>query len=223
MRLTYSLESAARHTSGRNPAAPSLERFYHIEKPTKRRLLQADKVLCESVQMTMSTQNFRSCPQCCANVHVARKRCAYGCNLKKGHGYPKGTTRLKGYGVGTSCGRPVGTTVEKGYGVSTSGGRPVGTTAEKGYGVSQGRPVGTTQEKGFSTDGGDLWVPQQKRGMVQVGGGYQTTKWANTLNSEELIHQTNGTHLRIKLTLYLTYWNAVPNVLYNRDVLTRSH
>ena len=130
-------------------------------------------------------------------MHVARKRCAYGCNLKKGHGHPKGTTRLKGYGVGTSCGRPVGTTVEKGYGVSTSGGRPVGTTAEKGYG--QGRPVGTTQEKGFSTGGGDLWVPQQKRGMVQVGGGYQTTKWANTLNSEELIYQTNGTHLRIKL------------------------
>ena len=75
------------------------------------------------------------------------------CNLK-GRGRPKGTTRLKGYGVGTS------------------GGRPVGTTTEMGYGVSQGRPVSTTQEKGFSTG----------------GGGYQTTKWANTLNSEELIY-----------------------------------
>ena len=112
--------------------------------------------------MTMTTQNFRSCPQCDANVHVAQKHCACGCNLKKGHVRSKGTTRLKGYGVGTSGGRPVGTTAEKGYGVSTSGGRPVGTTAEKGYGVSQRRPVGTTQEKWFSTGGGDLWVPQQK-------------------------------------------------------------
>ena len=107
------------------------------EKPTKRRLLQADKVLCESVlQMTMSTRSFRSCSQCGANVHVARKRCVCGCNLKKGHGRPEGTTRLMGYGVGTSGGRPVGITAEKGYGVGTSGGRPVGTTAEKGYGVS---------------------------------------------------------------------------------------
>ena len=106
------------------------------EKPTKRRLLQAEKVLCESVlQMTMSTRSFKSCPQCGANVHVARKRCVCGCiNLKKGRGRPKGTTRLKGYGVGTSWGRPVGTTAEKVYGVSQ--GRPVGTTAEKGYGVS---------------------------------------------------------------------------------------
>ena len=88
-------------------------------------------------------------------MHVARKRCVCGCNLK-GRGRPKGTTRLKGYGVGTSGGRPVGTTAEKGYGISTSGGRPVGTTAEKGYGVSQGRPVGTTQEKRFSTGGGRL-------------------------------------------------------------------
>ena len=61
-----------------------------------------------------------------------------------------------GYGVGTSGGRPVGTTAEKGYGVGISGGRPVGTTAEKGYGVS-------------TSGGGDLWVPQQRRGMVQVG------------------------------------------------------
>ena len=42
------------------------------EKPTKRRLLQADKVLCESVlQMTMSTRSFKSCPQCGVDVHVA--------------------------------------------------------------------------------------------------------------------------------------------------------
>ena len=89
------------------------------EKLTKRRLLQADRVLCESaLQMTMSTQSFRSCPQCGANVPVARKRCGCGCNLKKGRGRPKGTTRLKGYGIGTS--------------------------------------------------GGDLWVPQQRRGMVLV-------------------------------------------------------
>ena len=141
--------------------------------------------------MTMSTRSFRSCPQCGTNVHVARKSCVCGCNLKKGRGHPKGTTRLKGYGVRTSGGRPVGTTAEKGYGVSTSGGRSVGTTAEMGYGT--------------------------------VEGSYQTTKWANTLNLEELIYQTNGTHLRIKLTLHLTYWNAVPNVLCNRDVLTRSH
>ena len=62
----------------------------------------------------------------------------------------------------------------------------MGTTAEKGYGVSTsgGRPVGTTAEKG----------------MVQVGAGYQTTKWANTL---KLIYQTNGTHLRIKLTFLI--------------------
>ena len=121
--------------------------------------------------MTMSTRSFKSCPQCGVDVHVARRRCVCGCNLKR-RGRPKGTTRLKEYGVGTNGGRPVGTTAEKGYGVSTSGGRPVGTTAKKGYGVSQGRPVGTTQAKGFSTG----------------GGGYQTTKWANTLNSEELIY-----------------------------------
>ena len=108
-------------------------------------------------------------------MHVAQKRCVCGCNLKKGRGHPKGTMRLKGYGVSTSGGRPVGTTAEKGYGVSTSVGRPVGTTAEKGYGVSQGRPVGTTA----------------KKGLVQVGGGYQTTKWANTLNSEELIYHAD--------------------------------
>ena len=63
-------------------------------------------------------------------MHVTRKCCVCGCNLKKGRGWPKGTTTLKGYGVGTSGGRPVGTTAEKGYGVSTSGGRPVGTTAD---------------------------------------------------------------------------------------------
>ena len=72
------------------------------EKPTKRRLLQADKVLCESVlQMTMSTRSFKSCPQCDVDVHVARKCCVCGCNLK-GCGCPKDTTRLKGYGVGMS-------------------------------------------------------------------------------------------------------------------------
>ena len=157
--------------------------------------------------MTMSTRTFRSCSQCGANVHVARKRCVCGCNLKKGRGCPEGTTRLMGYGVGTSGGRPVGTTAEKGYGVSTSGGRPVGTTAKKGYGVSQGRPVGTTQAKGFSTGGGRL--PDYKVGKhIEFRG---------------IDYQTNGTHLRIKLTLRLTYWNAVPNVLCNRDVLTRSH
>ena len=101
----------------------------------------------------------------------------------------------------------MGTTAEKGYGVSTSGGRPVGTTAEKGYGVSQGKPVGTTQVKGFSTGGGRL--PDYKVGKH--------------IEFRELIYQTNGTHLRIKLTLHLTYWNAVPNVLCNNDVLTRSH
>ena len=114
---------------------------------------------------------------------------------------------FKEYGVATNGGRPVGTTAEKGYGVSTREGRPVGTTAKKGYGVSQGR----------------LLVPHKRRGLVQVGGGYQTTNLANTLNSEELIYQSNGTHLRIKLTLHLTYWNAMPNVLCNNDVLTRSH
>ena len=84
--------------------------------------------------MTMSTQSFKSCPQCGVDVHVARRRCVCGCNLKQ-RDRPKGTTRLKEYGVGTNGGRPVGTTAEKGYGVSTSGGRPVGTTAKKGYGV----------------------------------------------------------------------------------------
>ena len=33
--------------------------------------------------------------------HVARKCCVCGCNLKKGRGCPKGTMRLKGYGVST--------------------------------------------------------------------------------------------------------------------------
>ena len=70
--------------------------------------------------MTMSTQSFKSCPQCGVDVHVARRRCVCGCNLKR-HGRPKGTTRLKGYGVGTSGGRPVGTTAKKGF--STGGGR----------------------------------------------------------------------------------------------------
>ena len=152
------------------------------EKPTKRRLLQADKVLCES-----------ACPQCGVDVHVARRRCVCGCNLKR-RGRPKGTTRLKeygvgtnggrpvgttaekGYGVGTNGGRPVGTTAEKGYGVSTSGGRPVGTTAKKGYGVSQGRPVGTTQVKGFSTGGGRL--PDYKVGKhIEFRGIDLPDKW----------------------------------------------
>ena len=68
--------------------------------------------------MTTSTWSFRSCPQCGTIVHVARKRCVCGCNLKKGRGRPKGTTRLKGYGVGTNGGRPVGTTADKGCGVT---------------------------------------------------------------------------------------------------------
>ena len=146
------------------------------EKPTKRRLLQADKVLCESVlQMTMSTQSFKSCPQCGVDVHVARKCCVCGCNLKR-RGCPKGTMRLKEYGVGISGGRPVGTTAEKGYGVSTSGGRPVGTAAKKGYGVSQGRPVGTTQVKGFSTGGGRL--PDYKVGKhIEFRGIDLPDKW----------------------------------------------
>ena len=50
-----------------------------------------------------------------------------GCNLKKERGWPKGTTRLKGYDV---------TLV-----------RPVGTTAVEGEGVSPGRTVGTTKEE----------------------------------------------------------------------------
>ena len=73
------------------------------------------------------------------NVHAAQKRCVCGCNLKKGRGRPKGTTRINGYGVSTSGGRPVGTTAEDGYGVSP--GRPVGTRAEEEYGVSLGRPA----------------------------------------------------------------------------------
>ena len=87
----------------------------------KRRLVQADKVLCESVLQAIYkwlwVQSFRLRPQCGANVHVAQKRCVYQCNLKKGHGRPtKGTTRLKGYGV--SSGRPVGITAGEEYGVS---------------------------------------------------------------------------------------------------------
>ena len=166
------------------------------EKPTKRRLLQADKVLCDSVlQMTMSTQSFRSCLQCGANVHVARKRCVCGCNLKKGRGRPKKALRdlrgmvlvrvggdlwvpqqRRGMVLVTSGGRPVGTTAEKGYGVSTSGGRPVGTTAEKGYGVSTsgGRPVCTTAEKGYgvSTSGGrPVGTAAEKGYGVSTSGG----------------------------------------------------
>ena len=127
----------------------SLGCFYHVDKPTKRRLIQANKVLCEVY--TMSRQGFRSCPQCGDNVPAARKRqCVCGCNLKKGRGRPKGTTRIEGYGA--SGGRPVGTTAEEGYGVSP--GRPVGTTAEGGYGVSPRRPVGTTAEKGYGVSSG---------------------------------------------------------------------
>ena len=63
--------------------------------------------------MTMSTRSFESCPQCSVDVHVARRFCVFGCNLKR-RGRPKGTTRLKEYGVGTNGGRPVGTTAEKG-------------------------------------------------------------------------------------------------------------
>ena len=77
----------------------------------------------------MSTPSCRSCPQCGANVHVARKHCVCGCNLKKEHGWPKGTTRLKGYGV--TLGRPVGTTAAEGDSVSP--GRTVGTTTEEVY------------------------------------------------------------------------------------------
>ena len=68
------------------------------------------------------------------NVHAARKRCVCGCNLKKGRGRSKGTTRIKGYGV------------------------------------SPGRPVGTTAEEGTVLVQGDLWVQQQRRGMVFVQG-----------------------------------------------------
>ena len=64
-----------------------------------------------------------------------------GCNLKKGRGRLKGTTIIKGYGVGAS------------------GRRLVGTTAEEEYGVSPGRPVGTTEEEGMVLVWGDLWVP----------------------------------------------------------------
>ena len=85
-------------------------------------------------------------------MHAARKCCVCGCNLKKGHSRPKGTKRIKGYGVNTSGGRPVGTTAEEGCGVSP--GRPVGTTAEEGYSVSPGRPVGTTAEEGYSVSPG---------------------------------------------------------------------
>ena len=102
--------------------------------------------------MTMSTRSIKSCPHCGVDVHVARRRCVCGCKLKR-RGRPKGTTRLKEYGVGRNGGRPVGTTAEKGYGVSTSGGRPVGTTAEKRYGVSQTCWYHTT--KGFSAGGGE--------------------------------------------------------------------
>ena len=87
------------------------------------------------------------------NVHAARKRCVCGCNLKKGRGRPKGTTRIKGYGV--SPGRPVGTTAEEGYGVRP--GRPGEDHSRGGYRVSPGRSVGTVLVQG------DLWVPQQRR------------------------------------------------------------
>ena len=55
--------------------------------------------------------------------------CVCGCNLKKESGWPKGTTRLNGYGV--TLGRPVGTTAVEGEGVSP--GRTVGTTKEEVY------------------------------------------------------------------------------------------
>ena len=112
----------------------------------------------------------------------------------------------------------VHTTAEKGYGVSTSGGRPVGTTAVKGYGVSQGRSVGTTQEKGFSTGGerpvgttaekgygtGERRLPDYKVGKhIEFRAIDLPDKWDTSKD---------------KLTLHLTYWNGVPNVLCNRDV-----
>ena len=50
----------------------------------------------------------------------------------------------------------------------------MGTTAEEGYSVSPGRPVGTTAEEGYGVSPG--------RPVVLVRGGYQTTKWATTLN-----------------------------------------
>ena len=102
---------------------------------------------------------------------------------------------------------PGGTTAEKGYGVSTGGGRPVGTTAEKGYGVSTSgeRPVGTTAEKGYGTGGGRL--PDYKVGKhIEFRGIDLPDKWDTS-----------------KDKINLPYWNAVPNVLCNRDVLTRSH
>ena len=74
-----------------------------------------------------------------AMMCMLRESVACGCNLK-GRGRPKGTMRIKGYGVDTSGGRPVGTTAEEGYGVSP--GRPVRPTAAEGCGVSPRRPVG---------------------------------------------------------------------------------
>ena len=73
-----------------------------VDTPTKRRLIQTNKVPCEVY--TMSRRGFRSCPQCSDNVPAARKRCVCGCGLKKGRDRPKGTTRIEGYGVNTSGG-----------------------------------------------------------------------------------------------------------------------
>ena len=79
--------------------------------------------LCEVY--TMSRRGFGSCPQCSDNVPAARKHCVGGCDLKKGRGRSKGTTRIQGYGVNTSGGRPVCTTAEEGYGVSPGAYGPI--------------------------------------------------------------------------------------------------
>ena len=77
--------------------------------------------------------------------------CVCGCNLKKESGWPKGTTRLNGYGVTL--------------------GRPVGTTAVEGEGVSPGRTVGTMKDEVYTYTvlvWGDVWVLRKRRGMVLV-------------------------------------------------------
>ena len=89
---------------------------------------------------------YKLCSNCDGEVHVRTRRCPQCGSTQKARGRANGTTRAKGFGVGTSGRRPVGTTAGDGFGVGTSGGRPVGTTAEEGVGTSGGRPVGTTAE-----------------------------------------------------------------------------
>ena len=101
----------------------------------------------------------------------------------------------------------MGTTAEKGYGVGISGGRPVGTTAEKGM-VSV--PVGGETCWYHSREG--VWfrwgrLPDYKVGKhIEFRGIDLPDKWDTS-----------------KDKINLPYWNAVPNVLCNRDILTRSH